>query len=370
MKRRFTNGKIFTGEKFIDNAGVVVNDGKIISVGSDPESSESDINLEGGYLVPAFIDIQLYGGGGKLFGEHPSVEAISATYEYSLKGGAAHILPTVATNSNEVVFAAIEAVRSYWQQNLPGVIGLHLEGPYINPKKRGAHIEKFIRKPTIDDVKEIMNAGRGIVKMMTVAPEMCPPEVIDYLKHEGVTVSAGHTDATYDEAISGFERIPLATHLYNAMSGLQHRAPGMVGAIFNSNAMASIVADGHHVDFPAVSIAKKIMKERLFYITDAVTENNKGYYQHRLQGDKYVVADGTLSGSSLTILKAVINGIKHCGFSPEESLRMGSLYPARAIGADDRLGKIASGYEAHLVWLDREFDIKAVYTNGSLLYTV
>lgn len=363
MATKFHNGRVFTGDKLLDNGEVIVKDKKIVQ----SADVETLIDLEDGYLVPAFIDIQLYGGGGKLFGEHPSVESLDATYQYSLQGGAAHILPTVATNSNDIVFAAIEAVRSYWEKGMPGVIGLHLEGPYINKKKKGAHIEQFIRKPTPDDVKEIMRAGKGIVKIMTLAPEMCDDEVIDLLRHEGVTVSAGHTDATYEEAMKGFAKIPLATHLFNAMSGLQHRAPGMVGAIFNSNAMASIVADGHHVDYAAIAIAKKIMKERLFYITDAVTENNEGHYQHRLNGDKYVVADGTLSGSSLTILKAVINGIRHVGIPMEESFRMGSLYPARAIGVDDKLGKIREGYEAELTWLNKDLDIKGVYTNGSLL---
>jgi N-acetylglucosamine-6-phosphate deacetylase len=362
MTTRFHNGKIFTGEKFLDNGEVLVLDKKIIQDGA----ADTRVDLEGGYLVPAFIDIQLYGGGGKLFGEHPSVESLDSTYQYSLQGGAAHILPTVATNSNDIVFAAIEAVRSYWQKGKPGVIGLHLEGPYINKKKKGAHIEQFIRKPTLEDIKEIMKAGKGIVKIMTLAPEMCGDDIIDFLRHEGVTISAGHTDATYEEAMKGFAKIPLATHLYNAMSGLQHRAPGMVGAIFNSNAMASIVADGYHVDFAAISIAKKIMKERLFYITDAVTENKEGYYQHRLDGDRYVVADGTLSGSSLTVLKSVINGYKHADIPLEESLRMGSLYPARAIGVDDKMGMIKEGYQADLTWLDKNLDIKGVYTNGLL----
>jgi len=152
------------------------------------------------------------------------------------------------------------------------------------------------------------------------------------------------------------------------MSPLQHRSPGMVGAILNHDkVMASLVADGHHVDYAAINIAKKIMGERLFLITDAVTENGEGYYQHRLDGDKYVVPDGTLSGSSLTLLKAVKNCVKHVGLPLDEALRMASLYPARALKLEQRLGKIESKFAAEMVWLKEEIEIKGVFTRGSLI---
>ena len=267
------------------------------------------------------------------------------------------------------MYAAIEAVRSYQQQKLPGVLGLHLEGPYINASRKGAHIEKFIRVPTLQEVQELISRGKGIIKMMTLAPENCTEEIIRYLIGEGVIVSAGHSNASYEQAFHGFGLgIPLATHLYNAMSPLHHRQPGMVGAIFNHDkVLASLVADGHHVDFAAISVAKKIMGERLFLITDAVTENKEGYYQHRLDGDKYVVQDGTLSGSALTMLKAMHNCVQHAGIPVEESLRMASLYPARVVKLDKKLGKIEARYEADMAWLNDQFELKAVYTNGSLL---
>ena len=370
MKVLFLNGKIFTGQRWWREASVLVDDKVIKKVSTNiSEKDAEQIDLEGDLLVPGFIDLQLYGGLGKLFGEHPSIETLKATYEYCLRGGALHFMPTAATNSMEVMLRAIEAVRCYQDQQLPGVLGLHLEGPYINASKKGAHIEQFIKKPTLDEVKELVEKGKGVIKMITLAPEVCDKEIIQYLLSEGIFVSAGHSNASYQQAWSAFEEgVSLATHLYNAMSPLQHRAPGMVGAVLNhSKVMSSLVADGHHVDFPAISVAKKIMGERLFLITDAVTENKEGYYQHRLEGDKYVVADGTLSGSALTMLKAVRNCVEYVGISLEEALRMASLYPARAIHQDKKLGKIEARSAAELLWLNEELDIKAVFTNGSLI---
>jgi len=352
MSTAFYNGRIFTGDEFID---------EITLPGEG--SADARIDLQGGVLAPAFIDLQLYGGNNQLFGEHPSVEALKATVDYSLAGGATLILPTVATNSQHILNAAIEAVRAYWNKGLPGVAGLHLEGPFINPVRRGAHIPEFIKNPTLQDAEELMRTGKGIIKMMTLAPEVCPPEVINYLQENGVIISAGHSDATFEQAAN----ITLATHLFNAMSPLQHGAPGMVGAIlYNENVRATIIADGHHVDYPVIAIAKKIMGERLLLITDAVTTNTSGLYQHRLKGDKYVMPDGTLSGSALTMLKAVRNCIEHVGISLEESLRMASLYPAKVLRLDHKRGRIAEGYDAEFVWLDENLQLKAVYTNGSL----
>lgn len=370
MKVLFHNGKIFTGQRWWRDASVLVEGNIIRKVSphiSDKEASV--INLESGFLVPAFIDLQIYGGNGKLFGEHPSVDSLEATYQYCLAGGANHFLPTVATNATEVMYAAIEAVRSYQQQGRPGVLGLHLEGPFINVAKRGAHIEQFIHVPTMEEIKELMERGKGVIKMITLAPEKCSEEIIHYLIKQEVIVAAGHTNATYQEAMNGFESgIPLATHLYNAMSPFQHRNPGMVGAIFNhQKPMSSLVADGHHVDYAAISVAKKIMGERLFLITDAVAENKEGFYQHRLDGDKYVVADGTLSGSALTMLKAVKNCVQQVGLPLEEALRMASLYPARAMRMDQHLGKIEAKYDAELLWLNDKIELLGIYTKGSFL---
>jgi N-acetylglucosamine-6-phosphate deacetylase len=193
----------------------------------------------------------------------------------------------------------------------------------------------------------LLEYGKNVITMITIAPEVCSREVIDLIQSYGVIISAGHSNATFEEANEGFSKgISAATHLYNAMSPLQHRAPGMVGAVMNhSNIMSSIVPDGYHVDFAALSIAKKVMKHRLFFITDAVTETNEGPYPHQPDGDKYV-SNGILSGSALTMAKSVKNCVEKAGIELSEALRMASLYPARAMRLDNKLGKIAKGYKA------------------------
>ena len=358
----YHNGRIFTGSEIIDNQCVVVENNKVSAI-VHPENMPSQaerIDLYGHLLAPAFIDIQIYGGNEHLFGEFPSVEALAATYDYCRAGGAHHFLPTVATNSEAVMFAAIEAVRDYWAQGGKGVLGLHLEGPYINVSKRGAHIQKFIKNdPSVSDIEKLISVGKGVVKIMTLAPEVCSDDVIDLLQANDIIVSAGHTNATFEEATAAFDKnIGLATHLFNAMSPFGHRAMGVVGAIFaHPKVQVSVVADGYHVDFEAIKIAKKVLGDRMFYITDAVTENTEGVYSHRLEGEKYVVADGTLSGSALTMLKCVQNGVEKISIPLEESLRMASLYPARALGLDKRFGRIEKGFEADFVLLDGGLNI-------------
>ncbi len=360
--KAYTNARIFTGTEIIENQCVIV-ENNVITALIERQNIPTDaerIDLQGHLLAPAFIDIQIYGGNGHLFGEFPSVEALKAAYEYCLAGGATHFLPTVATNSETIMLAAIEVVRDYWAQGGKGVLGLHLEGPYINKVKRGAHLIEHIKEyPSVSDIKKWLDRGKDIVKIMTLAPEVCSDEIIDLLQTNGVLVSAGHTNATFEKATAAFDKgIHLATHLFNAMSPLQHRATGMVGAIFeHPKVQVSLVADGFHVDFAAIRIAKKVLGERLFLITDAVTENTEGSYSHRLEGEKYVVADGTLSGSALTMLKCVQNCVEEAGIPLEEALRMASLYPAKAVGLDKRFGRIEKGFEADFILLDDELSL-------------
>jgi N-acetylglucosamine-6-phosphate deacetylase len=196
-------------------------------------------------------------------------------------------------------------------------------------------------------VIDLLKEGGDVIKLITLAPEVCDPELIGMIRDLGIRVSAGHSNATFRQGSDAFKHgVSLATHLFNAMSPLQHRDPGMVGAIFCAdNAMASIIPDGHHVNWAALQIAKKQLGERLFVITDAVTDTSQGPYLHQLVNDHYE-ASGVLSGSSLTMLKALNNLIHFGAIEPEEALRMCSLYPARALGIDDKLGRLAPGYQA------------------------
>ncbi|MBS1750751.1 MAG: N-acetylglucosamine-6-phosphate deacetylase [Bacteroidetes bacterium] len=368
MKTAYTHGTIYTSEKKLTGKAILVTDGVIEDiVDSDKIGLDYTIKDLGGLnIAPAFIDLQIYGGNGKLFSANLDVPSIQATYEYCLKGGCAQFMITMATNTIEIFLKGMEIVRRYWEQGGKGLLGLHLEGPYINPAKKGAHLADCIKRPTITEVKMLLDQGRDVLKMMTLAPEVCDTEIIELLMQNGIIVSAGHTNATYVEAKNKFAiGIPTSTHLFNAMSPLQSRAPGMVGALYNDDKIkASIVADGIHVDFAAVSISKKIMGERLFFITDAVTATSQGAYQHVFTGDRYTLPDGTLSGSALTMMKCVSNAVNHCGISLDEALRMASTYPAQLLTGNKILGKIAKGFTADFVVFDDALNVNQVITNG------
>ncbi len=282
---------------------------------------------------------------------------------YCSKGGAVQFLPTVATNTTEVVYSCIDAVKQYWQQGGKGVYGLHLEGPWLNAEKGGAHIKELIHPPNKDEVMDLLEYGKGIIKMITLAPEVCNDEIIQLILSHNIIVSAGHSNASYKQAMHYFDNgVTAVTHLYNAMSPLHHRLPGLVGAAFmHSNVMSSIIADGHHVDYAAIKIAKSIMKERLFVITDAVTETGKGYYQHQLNFDRYE-CNGVLSGSALTMQSSFLNLVNKVGIEVDEALRMCSLYPAQVIRADQLYGKIAPGYAAQFVVINKQLELVDIIT--------
>jgi N-acetylglucosamine-6-phosphate deacetylase len=362
----YTANRIFTGETWLTNHAIITENGKIDSVlpVSSVSSLQSAVQFDNCFMAPAFIDLQIYGAAGKLFSVYPETDALYQLKEYCAKGGAAWCLPTIATNTMEVVYKCIDAVKEYWREGGDGIFGLHLEGPWINPIKRGAHTESLIHPPTIKEVTKVLNYGKGVIKMITLAPEVCSKEVMDLLLEHHIIISAGHSNATYEEAKAGFNNgITTVTHLYNAMSALQHRQPGLVGATMNDRkVMSSIIPDGHHVDYVAIQIAKQVMKERLFVITDAVTATSTGNYKHRAAGDKYE-ADGILSGSALTMNKALQNLVYHAGIELPEALRMCSLYPAQVMQLDNRFGKIEKGYAASLVVLDEQLQVKQLLTN-------
>lgn len=352
--------RIFTGEEWLMDHAILVENGIVqrIIPKSEIPSDAVLFSYISGFVAPAFIDIQIYGANGSLLAVDPTGSSLQKTYEYCKAGGAPFYQPTVATNSYEVFYKCIDAVRDYWQKGGKGVIGLHVEGPWINKAKKGAHVEQFIHSPTVEQAKALLEYGKGVITMITLAPEICSTEVVELVQSYGVVVSAGHSNATFEEANTAFDqRIPVATHLYNAMSPLLHRAPGLVGAVMqHETVMASIVADGYHVDFAAIAIAKKVMEQRLFFITDAVTETSQGYYQHKLMEDKYE-SNGILSGSALTMAKCVKNGVEQAGIELSESLRMASLYPAQVLKLDQKLGKIAPGYKACFVVMNDHLEV-------------
>jgi N-acetylglucosamine-6-phosphate deacetylase len=357
MKQVFQADEIYTGTSILKDHAIIIENGIATSiVPKDSTLSGSSIQTFTGCLIaPAFIDLQLYGGNGKLFSHSLDTESLDATFEYCKAGGCSHFLITMATNSTENFLKGIEAVRAYKESAKKGLLGLHLEGPWINKSKKGAHIEAFIKKPTRDEVLDLIEKGSGIVKMITLAPEECDDEIINLLIDNGIIISAGHSNASYARASQVFAMgVPAATHLFNAMSPLQGREPGMVGAIYDDpNVMSSVICDGVHVDFASVRISKKIMGERLFFITDAVTSIDQGYYKHVYRGDRYTLPDGTLSGSSMTMMSTFKNAVLKAGISVEESIKMCSTYPAGLL-KDPVLGKIEMGQYADFNVIDKK----------------
>jgi N-acetylglucosamine-6-phosphate deacetylase len=349
MKQALLADEIFTGTETLTETAILIENNiitGIVPVGSEP-ASFTLVSFLDCMIVPAFIDLQLYGGNGKLFSHSLDSGSLESTYAYCKSGGCSHFMITMATNSTENFLKGIEAAGAYMASGKKGLLGLHLEGPWISPAKKGAHIEAFIKKPTRKEVLDILERGKGIVKMITLAPEECDDEIIGLIMDNGILVSAGHSNASYARASHAFNMgVPAATHLFNAMSPLQGREPGMVGAIYDDpNVMSSIMCDGVHVDFSSVRISKKIMGERLFFITDAVTSIDEGYYKHVFKGDRYTLPDGTLSGSCMTMMSTFKNAVQQVGISIEESLKMCSTYPAGLL-KDPYLGRIKVGQQA------------------------
>ena len=360
MLNELVNCAYFNGTQFLSNQDIKFENEQIVAV-DHSESSKPNPYI----VIPGFIDLQIYGAGGKLFSAEPSVESLTHIEETLLKTGTTGFLACIATNTPEVFKACITAAKEH-RNTAKNCLGLHLEGPFLNPKRRGAHVEKFIRKARLDEIKELLDFGDGVIKMMTIAAELQDDEVIQYLLDHHVILSLGHSDASFDQATSAYDKgIQTTTHLFNAMSPLHHRASGVPAAVFNhSTAKASIIADGHHVNFEMVKLSHKILGERLFLITDAVAACSIGPYQHQLLEDKFVMPDGTLSGSSLTMLQAVKNCITHCDIHLVDALKMSSLYPAIVIGEEGRIGKIEQGYQADMLVLDEELNLTKVISKG------
>ncbi|MES2648457.1 MAG: N-acetylglucosamine-6-phosphate deacetylase [Bacteroidota bacterium] len=356
----YTNARIFTGKEWIENGTVVCAAGRIVSVGTGviPPNSEL-LDCKGKWLIPALLDLQIYGLGGKLLSAYPEADSLRVLAAENKKAGVVSCLATIATQPLDVIYKSIKAIKDYWEEGGTGILGMHLEGPFLNPVKRGAHKSEWIHSPGEKEVADLLEAGRDIIKVVTVAPELCPPSILRQFTDAGIRLSAGHCNAGYETAMrfSGLG-IKLVTHLFNAMSPLHHRDTGLPGAVFQDNHLrASIIPDGIHVSFSALAIAKKQMGERLFYITDSVTETNIGPYQHQLNNDHYCTKDGTLSGSAITLLQGVKNGVEKAGISLEESIRMASLYPAQVMAIDREFGTIEEGKSSAMLLVTNQLEL-------------
>ncbi len=361
-----TNSRFFRDIELIANETVLINEGKITAFtdGTIPDGYEV-YDAEQNYLVPGFIDLQIYGSGGKLFSAYPTVETLAQMDADLFVKGTTGFLACVATNTREIILQSIIAAKSYLPM-AKGFLGLHLEGPYLNVKRKGAHIAEYIKKATLEEVKELIELADGVIKMMTIAPELQDDEVIQFLLDNDILLSIGHSDASFDQATSAYEKgIRTTTHLFNAMPSIHHREPNLPTAFFNhSTAMASIIADGNHVNYEMIKMSYKLAKGRLFLITDAVTSCAVGPYQHQLLGDKFITPNGTLSGSNITMLQALKNCVNYCDINLSNALKMSSFIPANLIHRGKLNGKIEIGYHADLLILSSELNLIEVLTNS------
>ena len=369
-----TNCKIYTGSDVLENHAVIIDGVTIHSICPESElpTGIEIRNLDGANLSPGFIDLQLNGCGGVMLNDEITAETMQIMHEANLKSGCTSFLPTLITSSDENMRQSIEAAREYHAKYENQSLGLHLEGPYLNVMKKGIHSVDYIR-PSDDSMIDLICENKDLVTKVTLAPEQNDPKHIERLNKAGVVVAIGHTNATYKEARKGFEAgISFATHLFNAMTPMVGREPGVVGAIYDTpEVYAGIIADGFHVDYANIRIAHKIKSEKLVLVTDATAPagadmdyfifvGKKVYYRD----GKCVDENGTLGGSALTMIEAVQNTVEHVGIALDEALRMATLYPARAIGVDNKLGLIKKGMVANLAIFDRDFNVRATVVNG------
>ncbi|CNJ19679.1 N-acetylglucosamine-6-phosphate deacetylase [Yersinia aldovae] len=373
-----THGRIYTSHEVLDNHAVIVANGLIerICPADELPAGIEVRDLGGAILAPGFIDVQLNGCGGVQFND--SLEAISEkTLEImqraNEKSGCTSFLPTLITCSDEYMKHGVDVMRSYLQKNQHQAIGLHLEGPYISPQKKGTHNPAFIRKPSAEMI-DYLCANTDVITKLTLAPEMVDAKYIRQLTEAGILVSAGHSNATYPQARKGFAAgIRFATHLYNAMPYISGREPGLIGAIFDTpEVYTGVIADGLHVDWANIRNAKRIKGDKLVLVTDATAPAGAEIDQFIFAGKTIYYRDGlcvdengTLSGSALTMIEAVQNSVEHVGIALDETLRMATLYAARAIGVDKQLGSIEVGKVANLTAFTRDYKITKTIVNGN-----
>jgi len=358
---------LYSGDQIFYDYSISFEGPYIVSLypSSKAHKQAQDIDVQGMILAPGLIDLQIYGAKGKLFNNTQDQETLNSIHEHNLERGTTRYMVTLSTSSLETIFKAIDTVRKALEKSSPGLLGLHLEGPFINPEKRGAHFEEWVLKPKLEWVKQIMEYGKGVVKMMTIAPERFEPEALQYLAQTGILLSAGHSNATYEEAVHGFKSgIETVTHLYNAMSPLGSREPGLVGASLDQAHFASIIPDGIHVSFSSVRIAKRIMGNRLFLISDSVTETKEGPYFFKKGDNCFINEKGTLSGSAIGLIQGVENCVKKVGISLAESIRMASAYPAKVLSNPKITGILKPGSLADFIVFDSQYKIQHVFYEG------
>ena len=376
------NATVLAGESRLDHGCVAVKDGRIAHVGpsgSLKAAPPKHVDLGGRRLVPGFVDLQVNGGGGALFNAAPTLETLRTIADAHARFGTTSLLPTLISDDLSVMRAAIQAVRLAIDEAVPGILGIHIEGPFISPHRKGAHDGRKLRR--IDDQAAgiLTSLGRDAVTLVTIAPELTSPARVSELASAGVLVFAGHTAASYEDCVAA-EKAGLSgyTHLFNGMAPFQGSDPGVVGAAIDSpTAVFGIIADGHHVHPASLRLACNAKyRGGALLVTDAMptvgsTESGFELYGERIERVDGVLrnAAGSLAGSDLTMVAAVRNCMDFCGYDWMEAVRMASAYPARVAGREGEIGSIRVGAVADLVELTDDMEIHRVWRRGEEFHT-
>lgn len=376
MKQVFFGARIFDGERFHDDAALVI-DGAFVSgiapfVERPLDAEQHDCGGEG-VIAPGFIDAQVNGGGGVLFNSMPTVEGIHAIAKAHRAFGTTSLMPTVITDEPKILNAALDAAKTA-HASVAGILGIHVEGPFIDKERCGAHRADFIRVMTDKDANHLIAHKSGVM-MVTLSPKAASPALIEELAHAGIIVSLGHTDLTDAEAFAAFDKGASAvTHLYNAMGLLGHRLPGLVGAALSDpRIIAGLIADGHHVAPTAIKVAIAAKgPDGIALVSDAMPPSAGGPDTFTLQGRNVTRTGsratfdetGALAGSATTMLESVRYLVETCDVDLADALTMATLTPARMLGVDGRLGRLATGYRADLVHIGDDFGVRSVIIAG------
>ncbi|KKC39645.1 N-acetylglucosamine-6-phosphate deacetylase [Devosia epidermidihirudinis] len=374
--------RIFDGHDWHDDAALLIEFGHVSGiVRNDAIPANAEIvRLEGGMLVPGFVDLQVNGGGGVLLNNAPSVESIRTICAAHAEFGTTALLPTLITDTVPVNVAAIAAGKAATEQAVPGFIGLHLEGPHLSVARKGTHDPSLIRAMDDEDLARLI-AARALVPhlLVTVAAETVTPTQIKALTDAGIIVSIGHSDAGLDTAAAAFGAgASMVTHLFNAMSQLGNREPGVVGAsLMDGKIFAGLIADGIHVHPAAISVAlrAKTGPGRVFLVTDSMSQTGTDITSFTLNGRVVTrsngalrIADGTLAGADLDMIDAIEFMHSTIGLPFGEAVRMASLYPAEALGAEDTLGHLRPGAIASFVHLSDERRVNSTWISGEKVF--
>jgi N-acetylglucosamine-6-phosphate deacetylase len=376
MRQALVNGRILANGQFLDRHAVLIKSGRIADIvpADDPRLRDTPSRDLGGLLLlPGFIDTQVNGGGGVLFNDEPTPQTIRRIGAAHRRFGTTGFLPTLISDDLAVIERAIGAVSAAMHENVPGLLGIHLEGPFLSPDRKGVHNPEKFR--TLDArAVALLTSLKGAKTLVTLAPEMTTPQTIARLVSAGVIVAAGHTNATYDEMTAALRNgVTGFTHLFNAMSPLTGREPGVVGAaLLDWDNYCGIIADGRHVHPATLKLALRAKRhDHFMLVTDALANTGTDMQSFQLQGATITIRDGvcvdetgTLAGSAMDMSRAVRNARDLLGLSLPEAVAMASSVPAAFLGLDHDTGEIARGRRANLVLADDDLNVRETWIDG------